>query len=210
MTFDASVGRAGSGEQVELTWNLDDGTRATGEQVTHRYARPGRYDVVVSATTTGDEVGNSAVVSVQVGDPADGPDRKGGGTNPDANAPDSGPGTGSGSGPGSAGRGGSEDAAAGSAAEGDSSPPGSPGDRERRRDRRRGDGAALVEGTLLADAEASPSPAVASAARAARTGRPDADSATIPREAWGIAVTLALLAAGGLLELRGQRPRRTA
>lgn len=56
----------------------------------HRFAKRGSYDVVVGVTTPGDDAGASAVVTVQVGAPLAGPDRKGGGTNEEADAPDHG------------------------------------------------------------------------------------------------------------------------
>jgi hypothetical protein len=46
--------------------------------------------VVVGVTTPGDKAGTSAVVTIQVGAPLSGPDRKGGGRSHEATAPDHG------------------------------------------------------------------------------------------------------------------------
>jgi PKD repeat protein len=113
VSFTAKVSGAGAGEAVDVSWYFDDGRSASGARVTHRFRSPGTYDVVVGVTTSRDQTGTDATVTVTVGEPPDGPDRKGGGTNRDARAPDSGVGTGpdgagrGGAGPGDSGRGGS-------------------------------------------------------------------------------------------------------
>jgi hypothetical protein len=89
--FSASVERAGAGERLSYSWYFDDGGSASGPSASHSFARRGSYDVVVGVTAPGDDAGASAVVTVQVGAPAaGGPDRKGGGGNRAAGAPDSG------------------------------------------------------------------------------------------------------------------------
>jgi len=88
--FDAIVERAGSGEQLSYSWYFDDGHSASGAHARHSFAKRGSYDVVVGVTTPGDRAGTSAVVTIQVGAPLSGPDRKGGGRNRDAAAPDHG------------------------------------------------------------------------------------------------------------------------
>ncbi len=93
--FTAIVKRAGAGEHLTYSWYFDDGHSATGSEATHSFAKRGSYNVVVGVTTDGNETGASAVVTVQVGAPIDGPNRKGGGTKRDADAPDHGAATGS-------------------------------------------------------------------------------------------------------------------
>ena len=94
VTFTATVGGPGS-EAAPVSWSFDDGRRASGRRVTHRFARPGTYEVAVSAGASADEVGADDLLTIQVGKArAGGPDRKGGGTNAAADAPDSGAATG--------------------------------------------------------------------------------------------------------------------
>jgi len=88
--FSAIVERAGSGEQLTFSWNFDDGHSGSGAEATHSFAKRGSYDVVVGVTSSGDEAGASDVITIQVGEPLAGPDRKGGGTNRSAGAPDHG------------------------------------------------------------------------------------------------------------------------
>jgi hypothetical protein len=88
--FSAIVARSGAGEQLTYSWYFDDGDSATGPDASHSFAKHGSYDVVVGVTSAGDDVGASAVVTIQVGAPLGGPDRRGGGRNPDATAPDHG------------------------------------------------------------------------------------------------------------------------
>jgi hypothetical protein len=93
VTFNAIVDRAGAGAALAYAWVFGDGTpaqRTTSPQVVHRYARRGAYRALVTVTTRDDPGGASAVVAVQIGRPLSGPNRQGGGTNPDRNAPDSG------------------------------------------------------------------------------------------------------------------------
>jgi PKD domain len=112
VTFTATVDGAREGEQVTVRWYFDDGGgRVTGTEVTHRFRRRNTYDVTVSATTSRDDPGDDAIVTVQVGRARAGPDRKGGGTNTDANAPDSGSGTATGGAEGSGSAGGGSAAA---------------------------------------------------------------------------------------------------
>lgn len=89
--FKAIVERAGSGEELAYSWYFDDGGSAEGEAVSHSWAKPGSYSVVVGVTAAGEDTGTSAVMRIQVGKaPEEGPDRKGGGNNKSANAPDHG------------------------------------------------------------------------------------------------------------------------
>ncbi|HVY79070.1 MAG TPA: PKD domain-containing protein, partial [Solirubrobacterales bacterium] len=90
VSFSAIVARAGAGEQLEYSWYFDDGHSASGPEASHSFGRRGSYDVVVGVTTPGDRAGASAVVTIQVGAPLSGPDRKGGGRRHEATAPDHG------------------------------------------------------------------------------------------------------------------------
>jgi|GEM_PF-3534260 len=90
VSFDAVVESAGAGEQLTYSWSFDDGHSASGASVEHSFSKRGSYDVIVGVTTPGDSVGASAVVTIQVGKPLAGPERKGGGSNRDASAPDHG------------------------------------------------------------------------------------------------------------------------
>lgn len=92
--FSAEVEGAGAGEPLTYSWYFDDGGSASGADATHSFSERGSYDVVVGVTTPGDSTGTSAVVTVQVGPPLEGPDRKGGGTRRDREAPDHGAATG--------------------------------------------------------------------------------------------------------------------
>lgn len=98
--FSVEVEGAGAGEALTCSWYFDDGASAKGADATHSFSRQGSYDVVVGVTTPGDSTGSSAVVTVQVGSPLEGPDRKGGGTRRDRHAPDHGAATGTGGPPG--------------------------------------------------------------------------------------------------------------
>jgi len=89
--FHAIVERAGSGEELNYHWYFDDGNSAEGESVEHAYAKPGSYSIVVGVKAAGEDTGTSAVVRIQVGEPAKGgPNREGGGTNKAQGAPDHG------------------------------------------------------------------------------------------------------------------------
>ncbi|HEX7278169.1 MAG TPA: PKD domain-containing protein [Solirubrobacterales bacterium] len=94
--FAAEAEGAREGEAFTFSWHFDDGKSASGSSVTHAFAHRGSYDVVVGVTTPSDDTGSSAVVTIQVGAPLGGPDRKGGGKRLDASAPDHGAATGSG------------------------------------------------------------------------------------------------------------------
>lgn len=88
--FSAEAEGGGAGERLAYSWYFDDGASASGPGASHSFARRGSYDVVVGVTAPGDETGASAVVTVQVGPPRGGPDRKGGGDRRDRRAPDHG------------------------------------------------------------------------------------------------------------------------
>jgi hypothetical protein len=141
------------------------------------------------------------VVTIQVGAPLSGPDRKGGGRDRDADAPDHGaatgtrgavpPGSGSGSPP--------------SAAEASPAPSESPAQDEPQHHKPapQAQPGQRVSGQLLnasAAPAAKPTPAIA--ARSGQLGD-EGGGAGLPGAALGLLVTVGLLGAGALLELRG-------
>jgi hypothetical protein len=101
--FSAVVEQAGAGEQLSFSWTFDDGKSGEGKEVTHEFAERGSYKVVLGVTSPGNEAGSAAVVTIQVGAPIAGPDRKGGGRNETKDAPDHGAAAGPSSGTGSGG-----------------------------------------------------------------------------------------------------------
>lgn len=224
--FSATVSGAGDAERVRVSWSFDDRGAATGTRVTHRFTRPGTYKVVVGATSDANPTGADDVVTIQVGKPPKGPDREGGGTNPDASAPDSGAATGATGATGTP----SAPAAAtppapaqtpaprhAAAPEPPKAPPAAkpapvlPKDQQKAVQDAPPTGAPQsVEGVLLTEASAAPTPAKAAAVRAARTGNPveeTAGAATIPPGAVGTMAVLALVGLGAWWERR-QIPRR--
>lgn len=230
ITFTAVVEGAAAGEQVRVRWTFDDGRSASGTRVRHRFRRPGTYQVVVGATSGADPAGASAVVTIRVGRPPPGPDREGGGTNPDAPAPDSGPATGPRGGRRSSGGDGDR---AGSSAGG--SRRSSRADRRGltrspRRERRRrtrssrddarqslpavtrpdeprdssaGGDLARVRGTLLGGAAPAVVPAPVAAVQAARTGDPEPDeTGSVPEGVLYVLLIIGLMSLGAWWEHR--------
>ena len=203
--FKAIVEQAASGEQLEYSWYFDDGASATGPEPIHSFKKPGSYDVVIGVTTSGgDETGTSAVVTIQVGPPLGGPNRKGGGHNEAAGAPDHGAASGPSSG------------SAGPAATTPPSPVGNaPSDTQRGRrprvrrstpDRAPAENAPVPPGEHvvgeLVSAETTLPPEPSEQQAAARTGHLDSGggSGDIPTAAWGGLATLGLLALGAAAE----------
>lgn len=218
VNFRAVVERAGSGEELTYHWYFDDGNSAEGEGVEHAYAKPGSYSVVVGVKAAGEETGTSAVVHIQVGEPAaGGPNRKGGGTDKAKGAPDHG----------------STEGASGEAipvTPTEATPAGPtkavvtpiPSPRGTSKSKRPKSKAAKapakktaerapeptgeeVTGELLAgEVEARPEAAAQPKQVAARTGTPQAagpgGGGGIPTAAWGISAVVALLAGGALVE----------
>jgi PKD domain len=217
VTFTASVSGAGASE-ADVSWYFDDGHRGSGRRVTHRFRRPGTYDVIVGATTSPGDPGADASVTVQVGKPpAGGPERKGGGTSDEADAPDSGVATGDGGGAGSGSEGAgspSDDAGSGSGADGSARPEPERSARERAaRDRAAREGrsgqasrARSVSGIELASLAPLSSQAGRDALRAARRGTLDEEVGEpgpgIPAGLWWGLGGVALLALGGWREAR--------
>ncbi|MGB1583974.1 MAG: PKD domain-containing protein [Solirubrobacterales bacterium] len=89
--FTAKVTGVGAGEKFEVTWNFRDGKSAKGLEVSHRFAKRGRYAVLATVKVLGSEQSSPDTTSVQVGKPVKSDkDRSGGGTNDSAGAPQSG------------------------------------------------------------------------------------------------------------------------
>jgi hypothetical protein len=229
VSFRAVVERSGAGEELTYSWYFDDGHSATGPEASHSFAKPGSYDVVVGARASGEDAGSSAVVTVQVGAPADGPDRRGGGESRKQDAPDHGAasGVGGAAGGSTGGSANSDDAASAAAGAGTTSPPGaSPAaavpptkstpdptvatkraapKRDHEAVRRHPPGEP-VSGELLATAAAAPqSTSERAKAAAARRGNPQpaGGGLSVPAAAWGALAALGLLGAGALVEARG-------
>jgi hypothetical protein len=186
--FRAEAEGAGAGETFTYSWHFDDGSSAEGANATHSFARRGSYDVVVGVTTPGDSTGTSAVVTIQVGPPLEGPDRKGGGTSRDAEAPDHGAATGSGG----------EGVPATSPASGttEQKPRSEPKPQAAPQDE-------LVTGQLLsATASPQPKPKPSPAARRGNLDGEESGGPSLPNAALGLLVTAGLLGAGALTEAR--------
>ncbi len=186
--FNAVIEQAGSGEQLTYSWYFDDGSSAAGAEATHSFARRGSYDVVLGVTSDGDDTGASAVVTIQVGAPLAGPDRKGGGYNDNVGAPDHGAADRSRPGAGSA--------ASPPAAEPTTTAPPAP-EPEQRPAR----GERVVGELVRANATAPPVTAKQAAARSGQL-EDDGGSGGIPGAAWGLLATLSLLGTGALIEAR--------
>lgn len=198
VTFTARV--EGADGDVRVRWTFDDGEKGEGRRVRHTFERPGTYKVVVGATSEADPTGDSAIVTVRVGEPAEGPDREGGGTNEDEDAPDSGAATGgdeaSGGDTSSGG-----DASSGGAAARDRARTqrrARADARRRRANRTRSERGVEVTGLLL---EGPGEPLAPAAQAGARTGNPDpAAPAELPDEVLVALLALGMLAYGGWRE----------
>lgn len=194
--FEAIVDRAGSGERLYFSWYFDDGHRASGDTARHSFAKRGSYDVVVSLKSDGDDAGTSDVVTIQVGAPPEGPDRKGGGTNDDTDAPDHGVADG----PGSSG-GVSDSPVVAPVAP---PPEVQPTPESRQPTPPPEPDGELVSGELVS-AETTPTPPAQQPA-AARRGNPEeegGDGGSVSTAAWGALATLGLLGLGALGEAGG-------
>ena len=195
VTFNAIVERAGAGEQLAYSWYFDDGSSSTGPRTRHRFSKRGSYDVVVGVTTPGDDAGTSAVVTIQVGPPLSGPDRKGGGRDEAATAPDHGAASGGAVSPGvRTGSPGSEQPAA------------NPTKPDKQNQRRRSQPAApegqQVSGVLLSSPTAQ-EPTSTVAARSGALSEHDGGPG-LPAVGLGLLATAALLGLGALTEARSQ------
>lgn len=198
--FSAVVERSGAGAELSYSWQFDDGHSADGPEVSHSFAKRGSYDVVLGVTSSPGDPGTSAVVTVQVGAPLGGPDRKGGGNNQKADAPDhgaaDGPWTGAGTG-GDVGGSAGEPVTQPSSVATQSQPP------KDRADEPPVPSGTQVSGELLSASTAEP-PQPAEQQAAARRGQLDGGGGGggLPTAAWGLLVSLGLLGAGALIEAR--------
>ncbi len=191
--FQAIVEQAGSGEQLTYSWYFDDGASASSAEASHGFAKRGSYDVVVGVTGDGDDTGASAVVTIQVGPPIAGPDRKGSGSNDNASAPDHGAADRSEPGVG---------AAAGPAAADPATTHVVPSPAPEPKPKQRPAPGERVVGELVS-ASIDPPPA-ASKQAAARSGQLQGNGGGgIPGVAWGLLATLGLLGTGALIETGG-------
>jgi hypothetical protein len=206
--FSAIVERAGSGEQLTYSWNFDDGHSGSGSEASHSFAKRGSYDVVVGVTSSGNEAGASDVITVQVGEPLGGPDRKGGGTDRKADAPDHG----SAEGPSSGSEGGSGSGTTPSASSGEETDPSTAATAERRaaaKPKRQPSGE-QVSGELLDATAKSAEPRQQAAARTGNLDGGGEGGPGLSATAAGALGTIGLLGLGALLEAGGLarlRPR---
>lgn len=192
VSFEAVVELAGAGEQLTYSWHFDDGASASGASVSHSFARRGSYDVVVGVTTPGNDTGTSAVVTILVGTPLSGPDRKGGGSSRNADAPDH----------GAAGL-----PSAGGSGAGDTPPDTRPAAAlSVRRDTTRPAQQAAPGEPIVGELVSASAPIEKEKLVTARRGQldqGDGEGPGLPGAALGMLVTVGLLGAGALIEARG-------
>lgn len=201
VTFTAEAEGAEAGETFTYSWSFDDGGSASGPDATHVFTRRGSYDVLVGVTTPGDGTGTTARVTIQVGPPLAGPDRKGGGKRLDANAPDHGAATGTGGTATGAGIPTAESPAGSSPAAATAEAPVQPKTAKPTRPAPAGQ---QVSGELLsltAPTEAEP-PAQQPGARAGNPDSEDSGGFGLSGAALGLLITGGLLGAGALTETR--------
>ncbi|HEY6731145.1 MAG TPA: PKD domain-containing protein [Solirubrobacterales bacterium] len=203
VNFSAEVEGVGSGETATYSWHFDDGASAVGPDATHTFIRRGSYDVVVGVTTPGDSTGASAVVTVQVGPPLAGPDRKGGGTRRDRKAPDHGAATGT---SGAAGAGPTLATPTGSTSTPTPAKPIQPQEKVAATTSQPPAGAPISGQLLSAPAAATPESQKQPAARAGRPSDEDSNGLTLPGAALGLIITGGLLGLGAFSEARNFLP----
>ena len=202
--FTAVVKRAGAGEQLTYSWTFEGGGRASGPEATHEFAKAGSFKVVLGVQTPANPTGASDVLTIQVGEPSEGPDRQGGGKNKRDDAPEhglaDGPGTGSGEG---SGTGALPAAEAGSEETTTPAPAPEPAETPETAPEPEGE---EVSGELLTGTTTTP-PTQEQQLAEARSGNLDDSNGGggggVPAAAWGGLATLGLLGLGGLLEARG-------
>lgn len=175
-----------AGQKLTYTWNFNDGTTATGAEVTHRFKKDGYYRVLVSVRGAGEPASSSTVLKINVGKLAKSDkQREGGGTNDAAGAPVSGQANGS-SGSGDA---------AGTA---DSATPKQ--SKKKSEPQQPAENGETVTGELLT-AAAQPQQQSSLAGRSGQQTAKSAGSGGIPSDAAGAAAALALLGLGVALEM---------
>jgi len=209
VSFTATAEGAGAGEELTFSWYFDDGQSAEGPRVRHAFKRRGSFDVVVGVTTPTDRTGATAVVTIQVGEPIDGPNRKGGGRNRAAGAPDhgaaDGPAKGSGRGLGSGSAGAAE---AGATADAVPTPVPAPAPKpaapRREPPPTPTEIGEPVSGELIGSPVDPSRPAEQSRQAAARTGKLDENGGGgLSGTALGVLATLGLIGLGAGMEARG-------
>jgi hypothetical protein len=206
--FSAIVERAGAGERLTYSWYFDDGHSAAGAETSHSFAKRGSYDVVIGVTTLGDDVGASDVVTIQVGAPLGGPDRKGGGHTRHEDAPDHGAASGPSTGAPAGGAGATGTATAPIPVPAPAPIPSEPAPEVAPTPQPTASAplGEQVSGLLLSNSTASaPSPEPEQQA-AARPGSLDGDGGSgggLPDAAWGLLATAGLLGTGALIEVGG-------
>jgi hypothetical protein len=192
---------AEAGETITYSWDFDDGSSAVGPSATHEFTHRGSYDVLVGVTTPGDSTGATARVTIQVGPPLAGPDRKGGGKRLDASAPDHGAATGVGGTASGTGVPGTESPAGSSPAAPTTEASQQPKTAKATKPAPAGE---QVTGELLSlTAPAEPEPAARQPG--ARAGSPDNEDSGgfgLSGAALGLLITGGLLGAGALTETR--------
>lgn len=199
--FSAVVEQAGSGEQLSYSWYFDDGHSAAAAKASHGFAKRGSYDVVVGVTSGSDDSGASAVVTVQVGAPLGGPNRKGGGENDNAEAPDHGAAAGPSAGAGT-GVGGAAPSATSTPAPAPASPTPTPQAEQKAEAPPTPPGERVV-GELIGASSNLPPPAAKQAAARSGQLQGDGGGGGIPGAAWGLLASAGLFGAGALIEAGG-------
>jgi hypothetical protein len=207
----ATVEGVGSGELASYSWTFGDGERLTdaGPEVSHSFAKPGSYAIVVGVTTPGNETGASAVVRVQVGQPSKGgPNREGGGDNKAKGAPEQG----AAEGPSGSGTGSGSSASIPPPASSFPEPVPAPTTEPEAQPPATTEPAPEPEGEEVSGlligntATAAPEAAEPEQQAAARTGTPSDESGGgggLPAAAWGILAGVGLLGAGAVTEAAG-------
>jgi len=204
VSFEAVVTGTGAGEEVSYSWYFDDGGSATTATATHSFRKPGSYDVVVGVTTPGDRTGSSDVITIQVGEPLAGPDRKGGGSNDSATAPDHGAASGEGEETAAAAPPALPSSGSSTAAPAPTPAPETPPPAPRKRQPApppapEGE---PVEGELLETTAPAPVEATIVAARSGQLSDDSGKGGGLPDAAVGLLVAASLLGAGALVETR--------
>lgn len=234
--FRSKVSGAKPGETFTYQWHFGDGTDqwhsdtgagATTPTATHQFTVDGPYVVSLRVIGSKGSIGVSTTPVLKVGTPSKGPRRRGGGKNPNKNAPTHGAGTGTGGdGRGGTGTGGNGPSGAAGTVGSNAARPSAaalhrrhtptrlsararhkpieapkPAPSSRRR----------ISGSLVSDApvptRSAPPATSAGGSAAARTGRvkPPSPSGAIPTWVWAALVVAGLMGLGGWLESGGTR-----
>ncbi|MGH2959798.1 MAG: PKD domain-containing protein [Solirubrobacterales bacterium] len=91
VTFTGSAEGGGAGESYEFEWDFNDGKRAEGASVSHRFKKRGEFTVLLTAKPVGSDRSSPTTVKIVVGNPVKSKkNRSGGGDNDASGAPVSG------------------------------------------------------------------------------------------------------------------------